>query len=86
MDMVYSELGPDNKIYAYHSQGSRKELLRGAVLHSRDPIYECHSGCTCSKDSSNRVVERGRKVPLDIFQTEDGRGLGTYFLPAHLCC
>lgn len=65
------------KISVYHTTGDRKECLRGAVLEeSRDPIYECHVSCICSPDCSNRVVERGRKVPLQIFRTSDGRGWG----------
>lgn len=75
-DMVYDEPGPDNKIYAYHSTPTRYECLRGAILESRDPIYECHSGCACGEYCRNRVVERGRKIPLDLFKTDDGRGWG----------
>lgn len=75
-DMVYEAPGPGDKIYAYHGQSPRHECLRGAVLESRDPIYECHAGCACSDDCRNRVVERGRKIPLDLFKTTDGRGWG----------
>ncbi|KAG6105625.1 Histone-lysine N-methyltransferase, H3 lysine-9 specific dim-5 [Claviceps sp. LM219 group G6] len=39
------------------------------------PIYECHQGCCCTRDCPNRVVERGRTVPLQIFRTDD-RGWG----------
>ena len=65
-----------DKIYAYHSTGSRKECLRGALLDSRQPLYECHGSCACSEDCPNRVVDRGRKIPLQIFRTSDGRGWG----------
>lgn len=41
-------------------------------------IYECHSGCACSAECPNRVVERGRRIPLQIFRTE-GRGWGEFF-------
>lgn len=40
-------------------------------------IYECHSGCACSAECPNRVVERGRRIPLQIFRTE-GRGWGEF--------
>ncbi|KAG5953538.1 Histone-lysine N-methyltransferase, H3 lysine-9 specific dim-5 [Claviceps arundinis] len=40
------------------------------------PIYECHQGCCCTRDCPNRVVERGRTVPLQIFRTDD-RGVKT---------
>ncbi|KAK3953433.1 hypothetical protein QBC32DRAFT_210153 [Pseudoneurospora amorphoporcata] len=63
------------KRFAYYSQGAKKGLLRDRVLQSQEPIYECHEGCACSKDCPNRVVERGRTVPLQIFRTKD-RGWG----------
>ncbi|CAK7230939.1 hypothetical protein SBRCBS47491_007759 [Sporothrix bragantina] len=75
--------------FAYHSQGAKAGLLRSRYLHSREPIYECHEGCACATETDangnptdeneeacvNRVVERGRRVPLQIFRTED-RGWG----------
>ncbi|KAH8894235.1 SET domain-containing protein [Thozetella sp. PMI_491] len=66
---------PHRKRFAYHSHGAKAELLRSRILHSREPIYECHQGCRCSLRCPNRVVERGRTVPLRIFRTED-RGWG----------
>ncbi|KAJ4385417.1 hypothetical protein N0V93_009845 [Gnomoniopsis smithogilvyi] len=66
------------KRFAYHSQGAKAGLLRGSELNSRLPIYECHDGCKCGKaECPNRVVERGRQVPLQIFRTPQGeRGWG----------
>jgi len=66
---------PRRKRFAYHSGGAKAELLRSRILNSREPIYECHDGCKCSSLCPNRVVERGRTVPLQIFRTED-RGWG----------
>ncbi|KAI0541277.1 histone-lysine N-methyltransferase [Xylaria digitata] len=63
------------KAYAYHSNGAKAGHLRSKMLTSRNPIYECHESCICSPDCPNRVVERGRKVPLQIFRTEN-RGWG----------
>ncbi|KAM7203408.1 histone-lysine N-methyltransferase [Naviculisporaceae sp. PSN 640] len=63
------------KVIAYHAYGQKAGLLRSQMLHSRDAIYECHDLCSCSRDCPNRVVERGRTVPLEIFRTED-RGWG----------
>lgn len=60
---------------AYYIKGSKKGLLRSRYLDSRNPIYECHEGCECSENCPNRVVARGRTVPLDIFRTTD-RGWG----------
>lgn len=68
---------PRKKRFAYHSQGAKKELLRSRYLNSRAPIYECHEACSCLREECpNRVVERGRKVPLQIFRTTDSRGWG----------
>nr|AHF96251.1 histone H3-lysine 9 N-methyltransferase [Epichloe festucae] len=63
------------KIYAYHARGSKAGLLRSKLHASKVPIYECHQGCCCAANCPNRVVERGRTVPLQIFRTED-RGWG----------
>lgn len=68
---------PGKKRFAYHSQGAKRGLLRSSYLNSRAPIYECHEACCCAQDHCpNRVVERGRKVPLQIFRTADNRGWG----------
>ncbi|PHH61664.1 hypothetical protein CDD81_8075 [Ophiocordyceps australis] len=63
------------KKYAYHAHGAKAGLLRSKMLRSKLPLYECHYGCSCSARCPNRVVERGRTVPLQIFRTED-RGWG----------
>ncbi|KAK7416142.1 hypothetical protein QQZ08_012119 [Neonectria magnoliae] len=63
------------KAYAYHTRGSKAGLLRSRLLDSKVPIYECHQGCACSVNCPNRVVERGRTIPLQIFRTPD-RGWG----------
>lgn len=63
------------KRFAYHASGAKAGFLRSRILESGEPIYECHEGCNCSLKCPNRVVERGRTVPLQIFRTED-RGWG----------
>lgn len=67
--------GGPRKAYAYHAHGAKAGLLRSRLHHSTVPLYECHQGCACSNDCPNRVVERGRTVPLQIFRTKD-RGWG----------
>ena len=52
-------------------------LLVSFYLESRNPIYECNRRCTCGDVCKTRVVQRGRKVPLEIFKTEN-RGWGEY--------
>lgn len=55
--------------YAYNRWGT---LLRpfGAA------VYECNKRCACRSDCNNRVVQKGRQVPLVIFRTGNGRGWG----------
>ncbi|SPO04089.1 probable Histone-lysine N-methyltransferase, H3 lysine-9 specific dim-5 [Cephalotrichum gorgonifer] len=62
---------------AYQATGARVGMLRGRWLEDECDavIYECHEGCACSAACPNRVVERGRRVPLQIFRTKD-RGWG----------
>ena len=74
-DTVQRSIG--GKINAYHAAGERKGCLRGEILNSRWPIYECNSGCSCGEKCPNRVVGAGRKVDLQIFPTKDNRGWGT---------
>ncbi|ORY62447.1 uncharacterized protein BCR38DRAFT_395373 [Pseudomassariella vexata] len=75
-DPIYGAApAPRKKIYAYHSHGAKAGFLKSKVLESREPIYECHEGCSCGPHCANRVVERGRKVPLVIFRTKN-RGWG----------
>lgn len=72
--------------YAYIPSGKFKDCLREQVLESRAAIYECHPKCKCAADCQNAVVGRGRKVPLDIFRTDD-RGWGKLHDPyyAYTC-
>ena len=38
-------------------------------------VYECNRHCDCGPGCKTRVVQKGRKVPLQIFKTEN-RGFG----------
>ncbi|TLD25310.1 hypothetical protein PspLS_05859 [Pyricularia sp. CBS 133598] len=64
------------KKFAYYSSGERAGLLRESYLDTRTAIYECHEQCSCGPDCPNRVIERGRTLPLQIFRTDNGRGWG----------
>ncbi|KAH8593378.1 hypothetical protein B0O99DRAFT_627018 [Bisporella sp. PMI_857] len=76
-DMDFDDDTPDDaKVYSYYADGPNADCLREEKLDSRDPIYECHASCSCSLECPNRVVERGRKIPLNIFKTDDSRGWG----------
>lgn len=68
------------KKFAYYSSGEKAGLLRKSYLNTRTAIYECHEQCNCGPDCPNRVVERGRTLPLQIFRTNDGRGWGKFEL------
>jgi histone-lysine N-methyltransferase SUV39H len=50
-------------------------VLDSFYLESRHPIYECNELCNCGKNCKNRLVQKGRKVPLEIFRTL-GRDFG----------
>lgn len=67
------------QVYAYQTRGQRAGMLNPRMLkrECRAPIYECHDGCACSEECPNRVVERGRRVPLQIFRTKN-RGWGKH--------
>lgn len=59
--------------------------LRSFYLESRHHIYECNARCNCRSNCKNKVVQRGRQLPLEIFKTKD-RGWGkqshhTHYLP-----
>lgn len=40
------------------------------LVEQGSPIYECNSACGCPKECRNRIVQRGRTVPLQIFKTK----------------
>ncbi|CAD6503387.1 BgTH12-03052 [Blumeria graminis f. sp. triticale] len=74
-DIETSDVEDENySINAYHVVGRRKGCLRGEMLSSRMPIYECNRQCGCPDDCPNKVVSRGRQLPLQIFRTVN-RGL-----------
>lgn len=59
------------KRFPYKGNG----LLQTFYLESRHPIYECNPRCQCGPNCKTRLVQKGRKVPLQIFKTEK-RGWG----------
>ncbi|RDL42247.1 uncharacterized protein BP5553_02226 [Venustampulla echinocandica] len=63
------------EVYVYKSVNGG-EYLREEYLDTREPIYECNSKCSCDDGCPNRVVEKGRTVPLQVFRTSDNRGWG----------
>lgn len=85
MEAKKNKLGQPKKANAYLSKGPKAGCLRKDILDSRLVLYECHDSCACSKDCINRIVEQGRKVPLEIFRTSDGRGWGKCLSHSRTC-
>lgn len=59
----------ESKYFQYYGRG-RLNMPPGC------PIFECNSRCNCGPSCRNRVVQRGRQIPLCIFRTQNGRGWG----------
>ncbi|KAG4305525.1 hypothetical protein PORY_001081 [Pneumocystis oryctolagi] len=51
-----------NKDFSYDKDGRIR-------CYTSSIIYECNENCDCGIKCPNRVVQRGRKIPLDIFKT-----------------
>ncbi|KAL1654593.1 hypothetical protein SLS61_002782 [Didymella pomorum] len=67
------------KKFPYFAAGTKIQRAGNLVpwyLESRRPIYECNDTCRCGKDCRNKNVQFGRKVKVEIFKTETGRGWG----------
>ncbi len=64
-----------NVHFPYSAGKSDYGCLRTFYLHSRHHIYECNSNCNCLANCKNKVVQHGRRIPLEIFKTES-RGWG----------
>lgn len=47
----------------------------GTQLGFGAPIWECNSSCGCSSSCTNRVVQKGRTVDVDLYKTKE-RGWG----------
>lgn len=65
---------------AYDSAGTLLNLSRtnsGYCL----PVFECNALCTCSDACCNRVVQRGPRLRLEVYSTEN-RGWGVRTLEA----
>ncbi|KMP04112.1 histone H3 methyltransferase Clr4 [Coccidioides immitis RMSCC 2394] len=69
------EEGSDQRIVPYKVGDNGAVVLREDFMERKSMIYECSMLCSCSSTCMNRVVERGRKVRLEIFETRN-RGFG----------
>jgi len=59
----------------YYMNGAKEGCLTEFYLQNRHVVYECNKSCFCGSSCPNKVVQNGRKVPLEIFKTEN-RGFG----------
>ena len=64
--------------FPYHGTGEKHGCLRGIYLDERHPIYECNERCACPLNCKMRVVQHGRRIPLEIFKTRN-RGWGNAY-------
>jgi histone-lysine N-methyltransferase SUV39H len=65
----------NNRKFPYIATGERAGTLRDGHLSTRDAIFECNRLCNCGDNCKNKLVQWGRKVPLEIFKTSN-RGWG----------
>ncbi|KAL7407361.1 hypothetical protein ABVT39_007358 [Epinephelus coioides] len=65
---------------AYDSAGTLLNLGRTDSGYC-SPVFECNALCTCSDACSNRVVQRGPRLRLEVYSTEN-RGWGVRTLEA----
>ncbi|XP_040889004.1 histone-lysine N-methyltransferase SETMAR [Toxotes jaculatrix] len=65
---------------AYDSTGTLLNLTRADSGYC-SPVFECHALCTCSDTCSNRVVQRGLRLRLEVYCTGN-RGWGVRTLEA----
>lgn len=77
-DCVEMEEEEDKLISTYQSAGDQVVLGPDFLKRKRHPrILECNESCGCKGKCWNTVVQQGRNVKLEIFDT-GGRGLGMY--------
>lgn len=61
---------------AQSNKGNLVYSPEGLLLIDSGPIYECNVKCSCPPSCPNRVIQRGRQVPLVITRFANGKGWG----------
>lgn len=65
----------NKKVFPYAAGKDTTHCLRDFYLSHGWHVFECNARCNCNSNCKNRVVQHGRKVPLEIFKTRN-RGWG----------
>ncbi|XP_065211470.1 histone-lysine N-methyltransferase SUV39H2-like [Planococcus citri] len=63
------EKGDDERVLPYDENGRISNTLKC-------PIYECNKFCKCDDSCQRRVVQKGSKIPLEIFRCLNRTGWG----------
>ena len=70
----------DEKCACATQEGFKMPYNQDGILINRSqnyPVYECNDNCPCDPEKCQfRVVQKGRKVKMQIFKTSNGRGWG----------
>ncbi|OQO12258.1 hypothetical protein B0A48_02899 [Cryoendolithus antarcticus] len=74
-DSMDGEVVPRRFPYSISSNPATPPTLQAFYREQRYPIYECNLECSCGPRCKSRLVQKGRKVPLTIFKTDE-RGWG----------
>ena len=69
------ESDDDELPFPYAKSRRNRGCLRNFYLENRHHICECNERCSCSASCMNKVIQRGRQIPLEIFRTRN-RGWG----------
>lgn len=79
-----TEPDSDETIIPYHQLPSGQWVLHPTFLARKSMIYECSFRCSCQGNCWNHVVQRGRQIRLEIFDTGT-RGLGMSYILKSSC-
>ncbi|KAJ0076620.1 hypothetical protein Patl1_35914 [Pistacia atlantica] len=77
-NLYYCENCPLENTSVTNGKHQKRKNPKGACKGHlmRKFIKECWAKCGCSRNCGNRVVQRGIKVKLQVFQTAQGKGWG----------
>ncbi|KAJ5902177.1 hypothetical protein N7495_002705 [Penicillium taxi] len=68
-DCLHKEIDSNELIVPYHRSPTGQMVLYPSFLERKSMISECNYKCSCSGDCWNNVVQRGRQIRYEIFDT-----------------